>query len=98
MRQDRAAILAHNRKLSAQILAGVDALGLPLASPRDEAQRGGSIMLRLPQTVAAANVLGAFRQASIYADARGQVLRLSPGVMTTQDGVARMLGALGAAL
>lgn len=98
MAQDRAAILAHNRALSAQILAGVDALGLPLASPRDESQRGGSIMVQLPDPVVAANVLAAFRQVQIYADARGQILRLSPGVMTTPEGVARMVGTLKATL
>jgi kynureninase len=98
MAQDRAALLAHNRRLGAQVLAGVDALGLALASPRKESERGGSIMVRLPDTVAAADVLGAFRAADIFADARGQVLRLSPGVMTTDAGVSRMLKALGEAL
>ena len=98
MAQDRAAILAHNRSLSDQILAGVEGMGLTLASPRDAAQRGGSIMLRLPETVAATDVLARFRNAQVYADARSQTLRLSPGVMTTAAGVDRMLGALAAAL
>lgn len=98
MAQDRPAILAHNRSLSSQILAGVEGMGLTLASPRDAVQRGGSIMLRLPETVAATDVLARFRNAQVYADARSQTLRLSPGVMTTAAGVDRMLGALAAAL
>ena len=44
--QDQAALLAHNRALSARIIEGVDALGLALASPRDAGARGGSVMLR----------------------------------------------------
>ena len=95
--QDKAAILAHNRALSALILDGTDAMGLPLASPRDAAHRGGSVMLALPAHVPAATVLAAFRANGIYADARSQTLRLSPGVMTTAEGVGAMLVVLRAA-
>jgi len=98
MAQDRPALLAHNRALTAQILAGVDAMGLPLVSPRAPDQRGGSIMVRLPDRVAAPDVLARFRAADVYADARSQTLRLSPGVMTTPAGVDRMLGVLAEAL
>ena len=96
--QDHAAILAHNRALSARIIEGLDGLGLPQVSPRDETERGGSVMLRLPDRVPAAGVLAGFRAAGVFADARGQVLRLSPGVMTTAAGVDRMLEVLGAAV
>lgn len=51
-------------------------------------------MLRLPESAAPAEVLARFRAAGAFADARGQVLRLSPGVMTTAEGVDRMLAAL----
>jgi kynureninase len=96
--QDQAALLAHNRALSAQILDGVEALGLRLASPRDPAARGGSVMVHLPADRPATAILEAFRAEKIYADARGQILRLSPGVMTTPAGVVRMLTVLGANL
>ena len=94
MAQDRPALLAHNRTLSAQILAGVDAMGLTLVSPQDEGARGGSTMVRLPASRPAGDVVLAFREAGIAADARGQTLRLSPGVMTTEAGVSRMLEVL----
>ena len=55
-------------------------------------------MLRLPDRVPAAGVLAGFRAAGVFADARGQLLRLSPGVMTTAAGVDRMLEVLGAAV
>ena len=92
--QDHAAILAHNRTLSATLIDGMDALGLPLASPRDPAARGGSVMVTLPASMPAAAVLPAPRDAGCWADARGQLLRLSPGVMTTAEGIDRALDAL----
>lgn len=92
--QDTAAMLAHNRILSEQILQGVEALGLPLASPRDPDQRGGSVMLALPSEVPASDILSAFRASHIFADARGQTVRLSPGVMSSKNGVEKMLEVL----
>ena len=92
--QDQAALLAHNRALSQIILDGVDDIGLTLASPRSEHQRGGSVMLALPEAVHATAVLSALRQSGIHADARGQTLRLSPGVMTTAEGTAAMIAVL----
>lgn len=92
--QDQTAMLAHNRALSRLILEGVEEIGLLLVSPRAEDQRGGSIMLKLPERVAASDVLAAFRANGIHADARSQTLRLSPGVMSTAQGVQAMLARL----
>ena len=92
--QDKAALLAHNRALSVQLIAAADALNLPLVSPRDPAQRGGSVMLRLPDRLPAGGVVAALRTQGITTDARGQTLRLSPGVMTTEAGVERLIAAL----
>jgi selenocysteine lyase/cysteine desulfurase len=92
--QDKAALLAHNRALSLQLIAAADALNLPLVSPRDPAQRGGSVMLRLPDRLPASGVVAALRTQGITTDARGQTLRLSPGVMTTEAGVARLIAAM----
>ena len=96
--QDKAALLAHNRRLSAKLIAAADDLGLSLVTPRAEHQRGGSIMIRLPEANPAADVLAALKADDIHADARGQTLRLSPGVMTTDDGVERAVAALAQAL
>ncbi len=96
--QDHAAILAQNRALTAQIIAGADALGLTLLTPRDAARRGGSVMLRLPDSHPAPGVVGTLRDHGVSADARSQTLRLSPGIQTSSAGTARMLAALGQAL
>ena len=97
--QDRAAILAHNRALTALLFEIADACHLPPVTPRDEAKRGGSVMLRLPPDARpAGQVVAALRDMGITADARGQTLRLSPGVLTTAAGCDRLLPALAALL
>jgi kynureninase len=88
--QDASALLAHNRALSAQVLAAAGELSLPPASPAEDKRRGGSTMLRLPAEKSAA-VLAALRAEAIYADCRGSTLRLSPGNMTTEAGVERLV-------
>lgn len=92
--QDQTAILAHNRALTALLIDGADHLGLPILTPRPEAKRGGSVMLRLPDRLPAPQVVGALRAQGITTDARSQTLRLSPGIMTTSAGCARLLDAL----
>ena len=93
-RQDMAALLAHNRALTLPLIAAADRLNLTLLTPRDPAKRGGSVMLALPARVVAAQVVGALRAMGITTDARGQTLRLSPGPMTTEAGVDRLITAL----
>jgi kynureninase len=84
--QDQSALLAHNRALTTRLFQIADACGLPPVTPRDAARRGGSVMLRLPDACPAPGLVAALRQAGITTDARGQTLRLSPGVLTTSAG------------
>jgi kynureninase len=92
--QDSRALLAHNRALMDTVVAGADELGLKLVSPREEARRGGSVMLNVPAQVQPAALIDSLRAAGVYADCRGSTLRLSPGIITTEDGVGRLLGEL----
>ncbi|MCF6232461.1 MAG: aminotransferase class V-fold PLP-dependent enzyme, partial [Rhodobacteraceae bacterium] len=93
-RQDMGALLAHNRALTGMLIEAVDELGLTLATPRAEHQRGGSIMVTLPKTTPAAGLLQQLKSDAVFADARSQTLRLSPGVLTTQAGVEKLLQSL----
>jgi len=97
-KQDQAELLAHNRALTEQLFAMAEDLHLPSLTPREEGQRGGSVMLRLPQHRLAAGVVSALRAAGISADNRSQTLRLSPGIQTDADGVAHLAKTLAAAL
>lgn len=92
--QDKAALLAHNRTLAGAIMAGAQALDLQVISPAGEDRRGGSVMLRLPQKTDPVALVAALRAKNVHVDCRGQVLRLSPGVVTQQAHVARLLDAL----
>ena len=96
--QDPGEMLAHNRRLTARIIDAADFLGLPLQSPREESRRGGSVMVRLPDRHPAAAVVAGLRAMGVTTDARGQVLRLSPGVMTTAAGTEKLIAALGTVL
>lgn len=91
---DKQALLAHNRALGVAIIAQVDEMGLVLASPRDERHRGGSIMVRLPVEADTARIVDGLRERGIYTDCRGRILRLSPGIITTEAGVARLFEGL----
>lgn len=96
--QDKAAMLAWNRRLTAPTFDLADKLGLAPVTPREEGRRGGSVMLRLPEERPAREVLARLREGGVFADARGQILRLSPGTVTTEEGVACLAEALGAAI
>ena len=96
--QDKVAMLAHNQALQARMLEGVLDMGLTLVSPLDPAERGGSIMVRLGTETPAQAVLARLRAEGIFADARGQLFRMSPGSVTTAAGVERLLEGLGRAL
>ncbi|OJY28421.1 MAG: class V aminotransferase [Rhodobacterales bacterium 65-51] len=92
--QDRAALLAQNRRQTARIIAAADEMGLDLLTPRAETARGGSVMLRLPDSHPAPEIVVALRSAGIATDGRGQILRTSPGPVTTDDGVQALVTAL----
>jgi kynureninase len=92
--QDRDALLAHNRRLGSMIIDAAPALGMRLVSPRDDARRGGSIMLRLADGVEPAAAVDRLREQGIYSDCRGRTMRLSPGIVTTASGVDRLLTGL----
>lgn len=93
-RQDKSAMLRHNRHLAARIIEGFDDLDLVLVTPRPETQRGGSIMACLPTGFTAEHVLNALKSKNVLADVRGRTLRVSPGNITTPQGVDRLIATL----
>jgi selenocysteine lyase/cysteine desulfurase len=87
-------LLAQNRALTGDIIARVQEMALTLASPTEDARRGGSVMVQLPANTDPAAVVDRLRQRGVHVDARGRILRLSPGVVTTHEGVARLFDGL----
>ena len=85
--QDVSAIAARNRTMVDQIIARADALDLPLLSPREADRRGGSVMLRMPDKAEAAAMVGALGLEGYSVDFRGDILRLSPGIVTEESAI-----------
>jgi len=73
---------AHNLALSHKLIELCDAKGYALCSPREDGLRGGSVMLRLPDHVNPQALETKLATNNILVDTRGQILRLSPGVLT----------------
>lgn len=88
---DTEEMLAHNRTLSRRILDAAAELGLASVSPDDDTRRGGSVMLRLPEGPDPSSTVAKLRAAGIFVDCRGRILRMSPGSVTTSEGVSRLL-------
>jgi len=93
-RTDMAETLAHNRDLTEKLIAAADDLGLHLVTPRPESERGGSVMLKLASAEAAEQALANLRHENLFADSRGPILRLSPGVMTSADATDALVSVL----
>lgn len=93
--QDQVALLAHNRKLTARLIAAADDLGLDVVTPRHEQDRGGSVMVKLPDRSHPAAIVADLRSKGIITDHRSQTLRLSPGTLTTETGTERLIEVLG---
>lgn len=51
-------------------------------------------MLRLPDSHPTPQIVAVLRAAGIATDGRGQILRTSPGIVTTDDGVEALVTAL----
>lgn len=86
--------LVNNRAFCDQIIMAADEAGFALASPRNADERGGSVMMQLPDHIESAAVLESLRAQAVFADARGSILRCSPGFMTTQAGISRLTSVL----
>jgi selenocysteine lyase/cysteine desulfurase len=95
--QDSGLLAAHTRELCEAAIEGCGRLGLELVSPASADERGGSVMFRLPGADLAA-VVGKLREQELFADCRGNILRISPGNLTSAAGVERLLRALRALL
>jgi selenocysteine lyase/cysteine desulfurase len=96
--QDHVALLAHNRALTGRIFAIADDLGLKPITPREASRRGGSVMIDLPSGQPGSEVVAVLRRRGVTADHRGQILRLSPGVITTVAGCDLLAEALAEAV
>ncbi|MGJ8618047.1 MAG: aminotransferase class V-fold PLP-dependent enzyme, partial [Sulfitobacter sp.] len=87
-------LLARNREMTAMIIEEAGRVGLTLATPKAEAQRGGSVMLCLPDGADTGGIIDGLAERELLADCRGRILRLSPGSVTEMRHVERLCEAL----
>jgi selenocysteine lyase/cysteine desulfurase len=85
---------AHNLALSDMIISHARRSNWMIASPLDPERRGGSVMLGLPEHLNGSDLVTSLRARHIYCDVRGRTLRLSPGAVTSDAGVAELCRAL----
>lgn len=93
---EQTGLLRHNRSLTGQVIALAQEAGLALASPQSEDRRGGSVMLQLPGESDPVGIVNGLRARSVHVDARGPILRISPGVVTDETHVLRLFEGLAA--
>jgi len=77
-----AALRALSLRQTSRLIDHARALGLAVATPVDAEQRGGFVALATPR---AAELVTALRRDGIYADARGDRLRLGPAPYVADD-------------
>lgn len=82
MRKGVSAISAQNFALTNRIIERSLENDWAIGSPLDEGERGGSVMLTLPERINASQIVSCLRKRELYCDARGSTLRLSPGIVT----------------
>jgi selenocysteine lyase/cysteine desulfurase len=87
-------IAAQNRAMSEKIIGHALENGWAVRSPLNADERGGSVMLGLPQGIDPAAAISTLRAKSLYCDARGSTLRLSPGPVTDDASIDLLLVAL----
>ena len=88
-------LAAHNRTLCHRLIEIADKHGLTLASPRDDAERGGSVMMSLPSAAEAETIRVRLLEHGINCDARSERLRWSPGAVTTMEALDTLDSAVG---
>jgi kynureninase len=87
-------ILAHNRRLSVLLLEIADGHRLKVVCPRNESERGGTVVVEIPHPTAEKDLTGMLLKRGIFCDMRGNRMRWSPGYVTTENALQRLDEAL----
>lgn len=77
-----AAIRRHNLALSRILLEIADSHRLQVMSPRSEVERGGTVVIRVPDAIAPAELVQRLGKSGLHCDVRGNRMRWSPGLIT----------------
>jgi kynureninase len=72
----------HNLTLSRVLLEIADSHGLDVISPRGDAERGGTVVVRVPDAIGPPELVQQLGKSEIHCDVRGNRMRWSPGLVT----------------
>ena len=93
------AIRARNQELSRLVIAAADDAGLELRSPREDAERGGLVRVRIPGgRERAEQILHRLFERDVVLDSRADALRISPHFFNNEADVERCFRELRALL
>jgi selenocysteine lyase/cysteine desulfurase len=81
------ALRSHNLKLVRRIIDHAQTSGWTIVSPLDDTRRGGSLMIRMGDNIDVQSIIAQLRDRKLFCDTRGQIIRLSPGMVTTETDV-----------
>jgi kynureninase len=88
--QPAGSVRSHNLALAHELIEMMDEKGYRLLSPRNDDERGGSIMAEAPAHLDAAKIVVQLKEAGVFVDSRTRTLRFSPGICTTRGGLERL--------
>jgi kynureninase len=88
----------HNLALSRSLMEIADSHGLKLLSPRSDADRGGTVVIRVPEAIAPAELVQRLGASGLHCDVRGNRMRWSPGLITKLAALHELDRCLGTAL
>jgi len=93
-----AAVRSHNLALCRILMEIADSHGLTVLSPRSDAERGGTVVIRVPDAVAPAELVQRLGKSGLHCDVRGNRMRWSPGLITKLAALDELDRCLGEAL
>jgi kynureninase len=88
----------HNLTLSHILMEIADSHGLEIVSPRSDAERGGTVVVCVPDATAPDRLVQRLAECGIHCDVRGNRMRWSPGVITTVAALHELDRCLGGAI
>jgi selenocysteine lyase/cysteine desulfurase len=87
-------ILAHDLRLTSRLMAGLEALGATIVTPREDARRAGVLSARFPK-LDSADIVARLRAADIVCASRLGAVRFSPHIYNDDSDVERCLEEVG---
>lgn len=91
-------IYNHNRLISGELIDWFEQHDLDIVTPVASEERGGSVMVCLPDTIDPSTLVDELKTHDVFVDNRSSILRLSPGITSETSGLRRFFSLMERAL